>query len=71
MSLPKTKLLIAGKCNKEVMQPIVIRGAPIEVISEFKHLGKVVEAQGETLKDVENRIARASSAFGALCQPVF
>ena len=30
-----------------------------------------MEAQGETLKDVENRIARASSAFGALCRPVF
>ena len=71
VSLPKTKLVVAGKCNEEDMQPIVIRGAPIEVISEFKYLGSVVEAQGDTLKDVENRIARASSAFGALCRPVF
>ena len=69
--LPKTKLVVAGKCNEEDMQPIVIRGVPIEVISEFKYLGTEVETQGETLKDVENRIARASSAFGALCRPVF
>ena len=71
VSHPKTKLVVAGKCNEGDMQPIVIRGAPIEVISEFKYLGSVVEAQGDTLKDVENRIARASSAFGALCRPVF
>ena len=71
VSLPQTKLLVSGKCNEDDMQLIVIRRAPIEVISEFKYLGSVVEAQGETLKDVENRITRASSAFGALCRPVF
>ena len=47
VSLPKTKLVVAGKCNEEDMQLIVIRGANSEVISEFKYLGSVVEAQGE------------------------
>ena len=28
-------------------------------------------AQGEIQRDVEERIARASKAFGALCKPVF
>ena len=71
VNLPQTKLLVSGKCNEDDMQLIVIRRAPIEVISEFKYLGSVVEAQGETLKDVENRITRASSAFGALCRLSF
>ena len=31
----------------------------------------IVEAHGEVLKDVEDMIARASKAFGALCRPVF
>ena len=53
------------------MQSIVIRGAPIEVMSEFKYLDSMLEAQRETLKGVENRIARASSAFDTLCRPVF
>ena len=30
-----------------------------------------MESKGETTKDVEERIARASKAFGALCRPVF
>ena len=40
-------------------------------MTEFKYLGSVVEAHGEVLKDVEDKIARASRAFGALCRPVF
>ena len=35
------------------------------------YLGSIVEAHGEILKEVEDRIARASRAFGALCRPVF
>ena len=35
------------------------------------YYGSIVEAHGEILKEVEDRIARASRAFGALCRPVF
>ena len=31
----------------------------------------MIEAQGEILKDVEDKIARASRSFGTLCKPVF
>ena len=31
----------------------------------------MVEVQGEILKDVEDRIAKASRAFGTICKPVF
>ena len=30
-----------------------------------------MEVHGEVLKDVEDKIARASRAFGVLCRPVF
>ena len=71
LSLPKTKLLVAGVWSDNDLQPISIRGDTIETVPEFRYLGSIVEAHGEILKEVENRIARASRAFGALCRPVF
>ena len=71
LSLPKTKLLVSGVWNEDDLQPITIRGDSIEVVPDFRYLGSIVEAHGEVLKDVEDRIARASRAFGALCRPVF
>ena len=72
MSLVKTKLLVVSENNsEEAQQPIIIRGQPIEVVDAFKYLGAVVEGKGEVLLDVEDKIARASRAFGALCRPVF
>ena len=40
-------------------------------MKEFRCLGAVFEAHDEVLKDVEDRIARASKAFGSLCRQVF
>ena len=72
MSLVKTKLLVVSEDgSEEAQQPIIIRGQPIEVVDAFKYLGAVVEGKGEVLLDVEDKIARASRAFGALCRPVF
>ena len=71
LSLPKTKLLVAGMWSDNDLQPISIRGDTIESVPEFRYLGSIVEAHGEILKEVEDRIARASRAFGALCRPVF
>ena len=53
------------------LQPISIGGDTIESVPEFRYLGSIVEAHGEILKEVEDRIARASRAFGTLCRPVF
>ena len=71
MSIPKTKLLVVGTCDEEDLRPLTIRGKTIEVVSDFRYLGALVEAHGEVLMDVEDRIGRASRAFGALCRPVF
>ena len=72
MSFPKTKLLVAGaSCGEEDLQPIHIRGETIEAVSSFRHLGSVLESHGKIRMDVEDRVAHASHAFGALCRPVF
>ena len=71
LSLPKTKLLVAGMWSEDDLQLIGIRGDTIKTVPDFR-LGSIVEVHGETLKEVEDRIARASRAFfGALCRPVF
>ena len=71
MSIPTTKLLVVGTCDEEDLRPLTIRGKNIEVVSDFRNLGALVEAHGEVLMDVEDRIGRTSRAFGALCRPVF
>ena len=72
MSLIKTKLLVVSEAgSEEAQQPIIIHGQPIEVVDAFKYLGAVMEGKGEVLLDVEDKIARASRAFGTLCRPVF
>ena len=72
MSFPKTRLLVAGaSCGEEDLQPIHIGGETIQAVSSFRYLGSVLESHGEIRMDVEDRVARASRAFGALCRPVF
>ena len=41
------------------------------MVPDFKYLGSVIEAHGEIMKDVEDKVARASQAFGAMYRPVF
>ena len=72
VSLSKTKLLVVnGSADCDDLQPLNIGGAAIEVVPDFRYLGAIMESKGEIMKDVEERIARASKAFGALCRPVF
>ena len=70
LSLQKTKLMVAGTWSEEDLQPIVIRGDSIEVVSEFCYLGSIVEMHGEVPNDAEDKIARDSRPFGVLCRPV-
>ena len=72
MSMSKTKLLVVGEPRvEEDLQPINIRGESIEAVTDFRYLGSTVEANGELMMDAEDRIGRASRAFGSLCRPVF
>ena len=72
VSLSKTKLLVVnGSVDGDDLQPLIIGGLAIEVVSDLQYLGAIVESKGEIMNDVEERIARALTAFGALCRPVF
>ena len=47
ISFPKTKLMIVGPQDKADTQPIIINRKAIEVVSEFKYLGAIVESSGD------------------------
>ena len=53
----KSKLLVAGRWSQGELQPITVRGEPIDAVTEFKYLGLVVESHREVVRDVEERIA--------------
>ena len=40
-------------------------------VSIFRYLGSILESHGEMKVYVEDRVAYASRAFGALCRPCF
>ena len=72
LSAVKTKLLVAGAPRtEEELRTLVLQGEEIEWVGYFKYLGSVLEAKGGIVKDVGERIAKASRAFGALKKPVF
>ena len=72
LSAVKTKLLVAGAPGTEKeLRPLVLQGGEIECVDDFKYLGSVLEAKGGIVKEVGERIAKASRAFGALKEPVF
>ena len=43
----------------------------MECVTDFQYLGSLVEAKGKVEKEVCERIAKASRAFGMLKEPVF
>ena len=67
----KTKLLVAGIPHSEDLQPLQLAGGSVECVTDFQYLGSVVEAKGGVGKEVCERIAKASHAFGMLKEPVF
>ncbi len=73
VSVPKTKLLVANAQSESDLepQPITISGEAIETVNAFKYLGSTIEGNGSIKNDVEDRIAKASRAFGDLKRPVF
>ena len=71
MSMTKTKLLVVGSDEVEDLRPLEVDGSEVECVSEFKYLGSLVESRGGIVKEVGERIAKASRAFGALRKAVF
>lgn len=73
ISIPKTKMLVAGmsSVNEADLHAISIGGEEVETVNAFQYLGATVEGNGNIMNDVESRIAKASRAFGLLKRPVF
>ncbi len=71
MSMTKTKLLIVGSDEVEDLRPLEVDSSEVECVSEFKYLGSLAESRGGIVKEVGERIAKASRAFGALRKAVF
>ena len=71
VSFPKTKLMVAGPQLETAEQPITINEKKIDVVSDFRYLGVIIEASGAVKKYVEDRVGRASRAFGAMKKAVF
>ena len=71
-SFPKTKLMVAGTGILESdVAPLCIGGSVVDTVPSFRYLGSVVESHGGVVLDLDDKIARASRAFGALRKPVF
>ncbi len=71
MSMAKTKLLVVGSSEEEGLRPLKLDGGEVEYVTEFRYLGSLVESRGGAVKEVGERIAKASRAFGALRKAVF
>jgi len=52
------------------LAPLYIHGQLMEQVQSFKHLGCLVDASASVALDVQDKIWRASQAFGALCGSV-
>ena len=57
--------------EEEELRPLQLDECVIECVPDFKYLGSVVDGRGGIMKEVKERIAKASRAFGALKEPVF
>lgn len=59
---------VADKVNKETVKDMVftVYGGPIEIVTEFKYLGRVVEKQDDDWPAVNRNIRRAQFAWGKL-----
>jgi len=61
LSIPKTKLLVAGaNFTANVVAPLELGGGSVEVAKEFKYFRSLIEACGGVLGEVNCRITQAS-----------
>ena len=72
MSIPKTKLLVAGVgLSPDDVAPLKINNGTVEVVKEFQYLWSLVEATSGMTGQVRHRIVQASRTFGSICNTVF
>ena len=72
LSFEKTKFIVVGYgVDEGDMLPLDLPGGSIDWVSGFPYLGYLIAESGRAHEEVDMRIASASTAFGALRQPIF
>ena len=71
LNILKTKLLDTGTPLSENLQPLQLVGGSVECVTHFQYLGAGVDTNGGIGKEVCERIAKATRAFGMLKKLVF
>ena len=67
MSIPKTKLLVAGTgLASDDFALLELGEGVVDMVDQFKYLGSLVEACGGVLGEIKVRIAQAARTFGSL-----
>ena len=69
LSVPKTKLLVAGVELFPVdVAPLQLNGGTAVVVREYKYLGSLVEASGRMTGEIDQRrLPRLLAVFAVLC----
>ena len=68
LNVQKMKLIVTGREETEDIALICVVGGHVECVTEFPYLGSVISRMRP---DFDQRIVRASRAFGALRKAVF
>ena len=72
VSLSKTKCLAIGAgIDCDDVAPLSVEEGEIEIVSELTYLGSCLCDDGEVTNEITFRIAKASRAFGSLCEAIF
>ncbi|KAK2573141.1 RNA-directed DNA polymerase from mobile element jockey [Acropora cervicornis] len=72
ISLKKTEVLFQKPPREAYTPPLItIDGYQLNAVEHFTYLGSVIANDATTTKDVDNRIAKASSSFGRLQKRVW
>jgi hypothetical protein len=60
----------ADKVNKETIAETVfyVQGVPIEIVSEFKYLGRVIKNNDDDWSAVNQNVKKATATWGRVCK---
>ena len=72
VSVAKTKMMpVSRHVSADDRLPISTPGGEVESVDRFSYLGSMVTSNGSLEPELQERLAKASRAFGALRVPVF
>ena len=57
--------------SDDIVSSVEMEGGVIEMVKDFTYLGSTLSVYGETAREVDFQIAKASKAFGSLQLSIF